>query len=220
MSILIEIMYITQAFTLAKKNIGESDREYCFFTKKFGRIVVVARGIRKPNAKLQGQIELPCLTSIDFTSGNQKKLTGALIKNSFPKIRANLQASASVGNILQLIKDFVLYSETDISLWNDLKEAMDFLEKTTDKNRLSLLVEFFFTASLIKSLGFEPDLKEDTESKFIKNKQTLRSLKILFKSNLNKIMENDLTDPMLNQKENINKFLKHYLKYIKNSLLK
>ncbi len=213
-------MYITQAFTLAKKNIGESDREYCFFTKKFGRIVVVARGIRKPNAKLQGQIELPCLTSIDFTSGNQKKLTGALIKNSFPKIRANLQASASVGNILQLIKDFVLYSETDISLWNDLKEAMDFLEKTTDKNRLSLLVEFFFTASLIKSLGFEPDLKEDTESKFIKNKQTLRSLKILFKSNLNKIMENDLTDPMLNQKENINKFLKHYLKYIKNSLLK
>lgn len=213
-------MYITQAFTLTKKNIGEFDREYCFFTKKFGMIIVIAKGIRKPNAKLQGQIELPCLTNIDFTSGNQKKLTGALIKNSYPKIRTNLKASDTTIRILGLIKEFVCFSETDLDLWSVLKESLDFLEKALEKTKISPLVEFFFVAYLIKNLGFEPELKEESKGDFMANKQTLRSLKILFNLDLNEIIKKELVEPILNQKENISKFFKQYLKYIKNTYLK
>jgi len=209
-------MYITQAITLGKKNIGEYDREYCFFTKKFGKIVVVAKGIRKPNAKLQGQVEPPCLTNIDFNSGNQKRLTGALIKNSFPKIRGNLIALETTQRILKLVDEYILFSETDLNLWNVLKESLEYLEKSRDKNIESLLMEFYFTARLIKSLGFEPELKENNENGIVENKQTLRSLKVLLNMDLNKISKNELIQPILNQKENISKFLKAQLKYIKN----
>ena len=209
-------MYITSAITLWKKNIGESDREYCFFTKKFGKIILIAKGIRKPNAKLQGQIELPCLTNIDFNSGNQKRLTGALIKNSFPKIRENIRALEVTQKILKLVDEYILFAETDLKLWNMIKESLEFLEKSKNKNTESLLIEFSFTARLIKSLGFEPELKEDTENELIKNKQTLRSLKILFNMDLNKINKDGLAEPILNQKEHISKFLKSQLKYIKN----
>jgi len=209
-------MYITSAITLWKKNIGESDREYCFFTKKFGKIILIVKGIRKPNAKLQGQIELPCLTNIDFNSGNQKRLTGALIKNSFPKIRENIRALEVTQKILKLVDEYILFAETDLKLWNMIKESLEFLEKSKNKNTESLLIEFSFTARLIKSLGFEPELKEDTENELIKNKQTLRSLKILFNMDLNKINKDGLAEPILNQKEHISKFLKSQLKYIKN----
>ena len=109
-------MYITSAITLSKKNIGEFDREYCFFTKKFGKIIVIAKGIRKANAKLQGQIEPPCLADIDFNFGNQKRLTGALVKNNYPKIRESLRSLSAIRNILSLINEFILFTETDIEL--------------------------------------------------------------------------------------------------------
>ena len=109
-------MYITSAITLSKKNIGEFDREYCFFTKKFGKIIVIAKGIRKANAKLQGQIEPPCLADIDFNFGNQKRLTGALVKNNYPKIRENLRSLSAIHNVLSLINEYILFAETDIEL--------------------------------------------------------------------------------------------------------
>gem|GEM_PF-4246800 len=77
-------------------------------------------------------------------------------------------------------------------------------------------MEFYFTARLIKSLGFEPELKENNENGIVENKQTLRSLKVLLNMDLNKISKNELIQPILNQKENISKFLKAQLKYIKN----
>jgi recombinational DNA repair protein (RecF pathway) len=109
-------MYITSAVTLSKKNIGEFDREYCFFTKKFGKIIIIAKGIRKANAKLQGQIEPPCLVDIDFNLGNQKRLTGALVKNNYPKIRENLKSLSVIHNILSLLNEYIIFSETDIEL--------------------------------------------------------------------------------------------------------
>ena len=209
-------MYITSAITLSKKNIGEFDREYCFFTKKFGKIIVIAKGIRKANAKLQGQIEPPCLADIDFNFGNQKRLTGALVKNNYPKIRESLRSLSAIRNILSLINEFILFTETDIELWNILKESLDFLEKSKNKDTDCLLVDFYFTARLIRNLGFKPNLKENTDDKLITNKQTIRSLKILFELDLNTINKKGLIEPILNQKENISKLLKHYLKYIKN----
>jgi sporulation-control protein spo0M len=78
------------------------------------------------------------------------------------------------------------------------------------------LVDFYFTARLIRNLGFKPNLKENTDDTLITNKQTIRSLKILFELDLNTINKKGLIEPILNQKENISKLLKHYLKYIKN----
>ena len=204
-------MYLTQAITLWKKNTGESDREYCFFTKKFGKISTIAKGVRKPNAKLQGQIEPPCLTNIDFIIGHTNKLTGALIKNNFPKIRTNYIALQTSQYILRLVDKYILFPETDLTLWNILKQTLETLEKTNDKNTISPLVKYWFTAQLIKHLGFEPVLKETIINKININKQTLRSLNILFRENINDIIKNDLAEPILNQKNNIQKYLNQLL---------
>ncbi len=204
-------MYLTQAITLWKKNIGESDREYCFFTKKFGKILVIAKGIRKPNAKLQGQIEPPCLTNINFITGYNNTLTGALIKNNFPKIRTSCNALQTIQHILKLVDQYILFPETDLDLWNILKQTLDILEKTKDKDTISLLIEYWFEAQLIKHLGFKPLLKETTTNKANINKQTLRSLQILFQENINDIIKNGLAEPILNQKNNIQQYLNQLL---------
>jgi len=109
-------MYTTPAFTLAKKNIGEDDREYCFFTKKFGKISMIAKGIRKPSAKLSGQLEPPRLINISFVSANNKKITGAIVKNSFSNIASDVQKEAIALYILSLINQFIIGETQDLKL--------------------------------------------------------------------------------------------------------
>jgi DNA repair protein RecO len=81
-------MLRTIGFVLKKTNIGEFDRGYCFFTKKYGKINLTARSVKKPLSKLSGQLEPPSLVSFVFTPmGNGGLLTTALAKKSFLNIR-------------------------------------------------------------------------------------------------------------------------------------
>ncbi|HRV32446.1 MAG TPA: hypothetical protein P5241_02775 [Candidatus Paceibacterota bacterium] len=64
---------------------------------------------------------------------------------------------------------------------------------------------------MIKHLGFKPLLKETTTNKANINKQTLRSLQILFQENINDIIKNGLAEPILNQKNNIQQYLNQLL---------
>lgn len=49
--------YRYTAITLGKCDIGEADRLYTFYTRESGKIRAVARGVRKPNARLAAQLE-------------------------------------------------------------------------------------------------------------------------------------------------------------------
>lgn len=75
-------------FVLKKTNIGDFDVGYCFFTKKYGKINLTARSVKKPLSKLAGQLEPPSLVNFIFSpAGNGGILTTALAKKSFLKIR-------------------------------------------------------------------------------------------------------------------------------------
>lgn len=154
-------MYTTPAFTLAKKNIGEDDREYCFFTKKFGKISMIAKGIRKPSAKLSGQLEPPRLINISFVSANNKKITGAIVKNSFSNIASDVQKEAIALYILSLINQFIIGETQDLKLWNLLKETMEFIDKAEDNNSVNF-AKLYFITKFVQNAGFEPNLTECT----------------------------------------------------------
>ncbi len=49
--------YRYTAIVLGKKEVGETDRLYTFYTREQGKVRVVAKGVRKPEAKLAGQLE-------------------------------------------------------------------------------------------------------------------------------------------------------------------
>ena len=48
----------TQAIILSRRDFGESDRLLTLFTPARGKLRVIAKGARKPTAKLSGHVEL------------------------------------------------------------------------------------------------------------------------------------------------------------------
>lgn len=69
----------TQSIVLARTNFGEADRIVTFITRDYGKVRVIAKGVRKERSKLAGGIELFSVSDISFVEGRGElaTLTGA-----------------------------------------------------------------------------------------------------------------------------------------------
>jgi recombinational DNA repair protein (RecF pathway) len=110
-------MLSTLGFVISKKNIRELDREYCFFTKKYGKISLIAKSVRKPLSKLSAQLEPPSLIEIVFTpSGDKGLITTALAKKSYFSIRKNIDKLKTYNHILDIVDCLSIFKQPDESL--------------------------------------------------------------------------------------------------------
>lgn len=65
----------TKAIVLARTNYGESDRIVKLLTRDYGKIAVIAKGVRKERSKLAGGIELFSVSDIGFILGKSDLAT-------------------------------------------------------------------------------------------------------------------------------------------------
>jgi DNA repair protein RecO (recombination protein O) len=65
----------TQGIVLTRTNYGESDRIVTLLTRDFGKVRVMARGVRKERSKLAGGIELFSVSDIGFVLGRGELAT-------------------------------------------------------------------------------------------------------------------------------------------------
>ena len=81
------------ALVLRKYDTGETDRVYSLLTKEGGKVRAVARGVRKPEAKLAGQLETLSLASVSIMrSRGRGNISGAIAEEFFPNIRKDEMA--------------------------------------------------------------------------------------------------------------------------------
>ena len=110
-------MLTTLGFVISKKNVKEFDREYCFFTKKYGKINLMAKSIRKPLSKLSAQLEPPSLIEIVFVPNSEKGLIiTALAKNSYCSIRKNIDKLKIYNRIVNRLDDLSITKQPDEAL--------------------------------------------------------------------------------------------------------
>ncbi len=148
-------MLKTIGFVLFKKNISELDREYCFFTKKYGKIRLLAKSVKKSLSKLTGQLEPPSLVNFIFTpTGEKGLLITALAKKSFVKIRRDYEKLKIYERWCFLIDCFTLEKQPDHKLWKLLKKSLSFLEKKDWR-----MVNLYFICQLIDTLGLALNTK-------------------------------------------------------------
>jgi len=65
----------TQGVVLTRTNFGEADRIVTFLTRDFGKVSVIAKGVRKEKSKLAGGIELFSVSDIGFVAGRGELAT-------------------------------------------------------------------------------------------------------------------------------------------------
>jgi DNA repair protein RecO (recombination protein O) len=117
--------YRYTAIVLGKKEVGETDRLYTFYTREQGKVRVVAKGVRKPEAKLAGQLEnLSSVSVIINKTRGMGKITSAIADESFVALRKNYEILLHVSQSMSLFESFVDMDEPDSDLYLLIREYL------------------------------------------------------------------------------------------------
>lgn len=140
----------TEGIILKRKNFGEADRILTVFTKKHGKIKVLAKGVRRITSRRGPNVELFNLVTLFIHKGrNFDILTEAQVQNTFPGIRKNLELIGLAYHVCELIDG--LCPEHQLH-----SKVFDLLVKTLTELENNLIHEF--EVELLIELGFLPPL--------------------------------------------------------------
>jgi len=160
---------LTQAIILSRTDYGEADRIITLLTPDYGKISLLAKGVRKIKSKLAGGIELFSVSQITFIQG--RGAIGRLVSTRLEKHYGHIiQDIDRVQLGYELIK--LLHKTTED---NPESEYFDLLWQTfeaLDDQKINLLlIKVWFEAQLLKLSGQRPNLKTDTKGQALNIQQ-------------------------------------------------
>lgn len=150
-----EIRY--NAIILKKKETGETDRLYTLYTLEQGKVQLAAKGVRKPEAKLAGQLETLMQGLVIAVKGNgMGKIAGAVAEKNFSHLRSDADILKRVLETVSVFERLVGWDEPDAELFNLLALYLalsDDLAKEKQAEKTMLLAEGFLF-QLFARLGY------------------------------------------------------------------
>jgi len=144
--------YKVQAVILKRQKFGEADLLLTVFSKKKGKIRVIAKGARKPTSRKGGNLELFNLAKISVSSGrNLDLVTEAETVASFKAWKRDLAKVARAYQYCELVDKLSAEAVPNKKVFSYLVEAL----KVLSKGRID-----DFEISLLQELGFWPKGKD------------------------------------------------------------
>jgi DNA repair protein RecO (recombination protein O) len=99
--------YLTEAIILAVRNWGEADKMVTLLSRDHGKIIAIAYGCRRPKNRLAGAIQVFSQVELALMSGHGiETIKQCELKQSFRKIREDLQAMAYAAFANELVVEF------------------------------------------------------------------------------------------------------------------
>jgi len=143
--------YKTEGIILKRTNYGEADRILTIFTKHYGKIKTIAKGIRKLTSRKAGSLELFNHVTLFLIKGkNLPLLTEVQTINLFKNWRKDLARIGVAYYFCELVDKLTPEEQENSSVFELLR---DYLEKIATKKNLNFLVREF-EEKLLKELGF------------------------------------------------------------------
>jgi DNA repair protein RecO (recombination protein O) len=143
---------------LGKKDVGETDRIYTIYTLESGKIRVLAKSVRKANAKLAGFLENFNLAEIFIAkSQGMGKITGSLVINNFSEIKNNLETVRAVFDSIGLLNKMIKDESGDQKTFKLLREYLETMneiakENNQDKNEI---ISLGFSFKFFEEMGYK-----------------------------------------------------------------
>ena len=153
------LQYKDLGIILKSQDFFETDRIITILTKEKGKIRAIAKGVRKPTAKLAGSLEPFSLTHLILVEGKKDLdiITGAEIVNSFKNLRENLKKTAAAFFLCELTDKLIGEKESHQDIFEQLKKSF---KKLDSKKEIDLeLITDFMIINLMADLGYRPELK-------------------------------------------------------------
>ena len=150
----------TEGIVLRRRDYGESDRILVLFTRKLGRVSVIAKGSRKPTSRISGHLELFMRSSFLISRGrNLHILTQAEILESYEGLRKDLIGAGLGYYVIELI-DAVTYDEgSNLKLYDLLVTTLELLASGVDPE----ITIRYYELHALDLVGFRPELFQCVE---------------------------------------------------------
>jgi DNA repair protein RecO (recombination protein O) len=142
---------------LSKRDVGETDRICTIYTLEGGKIRSLAKGVRKPHAKLASSLENITLADITIVrTKGMGKITGSIIENNFTALKRDYDAIREVFSAVSLFDKIIDFESPDqnvFGLLRDFLEAVD-SQAAKENNEKYALLRLGFTVKLLFELGY------------------------------------------------------------------
>jgi len=149
-------VYTTEAVILKKTDVGEADSLITFFAKEFGKIMVLARGVRYIKSKHRYNLSGFSLVQVSVvgTSNGYYRLTDAREIRPLACIRNNSDKMKYALRLLSFMSRLIQGEERDERLWNRFISNLLFLEeKNLDKKNL-INFDILSTLHILAVMGY------------------------------------------------------------------
>ena len=145
--------YTSEGIVLARRNFGEADRILVLYTKNFGKISLLAKGIRRPKSKKRGHVEVFNKIKFQAVSGRGLDLiTEAEVIEDFSEIRSSLRRISLAYYLMEVIGRITHEGEEKTEVYDLLLETLQKLKTAKMLKKLRLQ----FVTNLLIQLGYWP----------------------------------------------------------------
>lgn len=143
----------TEGIVIKRKNVGEADRIVTVFTKRFGKIRISAKGVRRISSKRSAHVELLNLAHLTLYKGNGFPiLTEAEVIEDFSLIKDNLTKVGFAYHICELVDGLCAENQESRRVFELLRSVLSRLSKEED---IAPIIHEF-EIELLSTLGFFP----------------------------------------------------------------
>jgi len=150
-------LFKTEGIVLRTIDFGEADRIVTFFTRDFGKIKAVVKGVRRTRSRYGSAVELLSRTQVFLWGKPGRELfrmTQCCIVNSFKNLREDLGKLGAGAYIAELIDQLTEPHEKSPEIYHLLLTCLSMLEKEDDFKKIIYL----FSVRLITLAGWKFNL--------------------------------------------------------------
>lgn len=146
--------YKTKGIVIKRMNYGEADRILTVLSERFGKVKVMAKGVRKIRSHMAGSLEPFILVDLHLQEGkNFYIVTGASINCDFEVIHSDMDRMAKAFYIGELIDRFLEEHQRSEKIFDLSIQALESIECL--KNEIWLRC---FEHKIVTAAGFKPQL--------------------------------------------------------------
>ncbi|HKY74186.1 MAG TPA: DNA repair protein RecO [Patescibacteria group bacterium] len=145
--------FSTEAIILKRSNIGEADRIVTLFTKDFGKIACIAKGVRKMTSTKRSSLEPGMYSKIFCAKGHGMPiLTQAQILDDFQHTRSSLVTTRNLSQVLEILDTVTVEEEGQDGAFEQVLDILRALneDSASSKSRVTQLLRTF-----LAYLGFQ-----------------------------------------------------------------
>lgn len=142
---------------LRARGFSDADKNYTVFTKEFGKVSVIAKGVRKITSKRAGSLDTLNLIKFSFTENKGfRYLVEVSCVDSFSKLKKTVPDFKHLYLVAELLNNFMQEDEPNASVFELLVFTLSKMKKADENTKRLLVLNFEF--KILTFLGFDPIL--------------------------------------------------------------